>query len=206
MQDAEQHAFRFLGGRPSLDLTATVGERWRDGIERLRDPADLGRWLLEAGFAASPPTVTQQELHDARTLREALYRLCTVRGNGRPAGPGDIAVVNDWASRPPSRVWLAPAIADDPPRRAGVSCLVERRETATVAAALAEIARDAVSLLGGPLAHRVRECAGDECALLFLDASRGGRRRWCSMDACGARTKVAAYRARGRQRTAPAAA
>ncbi len=51
------------------------------------------------------------------------------------------------------------------------------------------IAVDAVSLLsdGERLARLVR-CPGHECGWLFLD--RTGRRRWCSMAACGSREKM----------------
>jgi predicted RNA-binding Zn ribbon-like protein len=68
-----------------------------------------------------------------------------------------------------------------------------RRQPTTAVALLATVARDAIDLLSGPMADRVRECDGDGCTLLFLDASRAARRRWCSMDACGARSKMAAY-------------
>ncbi|MDT3444159.1 MULTISPECIES: CGNR zinc finger domain-containing protein [unclassified Pseudofrankia] len=58
------------------------------------------------------------------------------------------------------------------------------------------LARSATGRLGGPLAGRVRECGRPDCALLFVDESRAGVRRWCSMDDCGARSKMTAYRAR----------
>ena len=45
-------------------------------------------------------------------------------------------------------------------------------------------------LLDGPL-DRIGECAS--CCWLFLDTSRGGRRRWCSMAVCGARVKARRY-------------
>jgi predicted RNA-binding Zn ribbon-like protein len=61
---------------------------------------------------------------------------------------------------------------------------------------LSTLARDAIDLVTGPYARRVRECASDECALLFVDTSRPGRRRWCSMDGCGNRAKTAGYRKR----------
>lgn len=41
--------------------------------------------------------------------------------------------------------------------------------------------------------ERVRRCAGRDCVLVFLDTSRNGRRRWCSMETCGARAKAADY-------------
>src|SRR5258708_7059779 len=37
---------------------------------------------------------------------------------------------------------------------------------------------------------RVRRCANPECGWLFLDDSRAGKRRWCSMSACGNRAKA----------------
>ena len=69
-----------------------------------------------------------------------------------------------------------------------------------VEAMLATAARDAVELLSGPLAGRVRECSAPDCALLFVDASRPGRRRWCATEACGNRTRTKAYRQRRKDR------
>jgi predicted RNA-binding Zn ribbon-like protein len=36
---------------------------------------------------------------------------------------------------------------------------------------------------------RIRRCANPDCVLWFLDVSRPGTRRWCSMAACGNREK-----------------
>jgi predicted RNA-binding Zn ribbon-like protein len=44
---------------------------------------------------------------------------------------------------------------------------------------------------------RVRKC--DQCVLHFYDISKKGTRRWCSMQLCGNRLKVAAYAARRRR-------
>ena len=44
--------------------------------------------------------------------------------------------------------------------------------------------------------NRVRKCG--QCVLHFLDTSKKGTRRWCSMQLCGNRFKVAAYAARHR--------
>jgi predicted RNA-binding Zn ribbon-like protein len=178
--------FRFLGGRPCLDLTATLGERRGRRAERMRTPQDLARWLVAAGLADQPPAASRQDLAHARTLREAVYQTIKRRITGQPPGPGDLAIINDWAGRPPLRTWLE---AEDGQLRG-------RRDAATAAALVASVARDAVDLLGGPLADRIRECNAQDCALLFLDTSRAGRRRWCSMATCGARAKMTAYRAR----------
>ena len=47
--------------------------------------------------------------------------------------------------------------------------------------------------------RRVRECASDSCSWLFMDMSKNGSRRWCSMESCGNRAKAHRHRARQRQ-------
>jgi predicted RNA-binding Zn ribbon-like protein len=185
-----EYEFHFKAGRVCLDFAATVGERWRRSFERLRTPADLGRWFVEAGMVSSPPRPTRAQLEAARKLREAIYRTAKLAGSG-PPDAGDVETINRWAARPP----LAPGLDADGRE---VSWSARR----PVDAALATIARDAIDLVSGPWAGRVRECARDDCALLFVDTSRPGRRRWCSMEACGNRTKTSAYRRRRKRKEA----
>jgi predicted RNA-binding Zn ribbon-like protein len=63
---------------------------------------------------------------------------------------------------------------------------------------LSTLARDAVALLGAEAegAQRIRRCAADDCDIVFHDESRTGTRRWCSMQRCGNRAKVRAFRER----------
>lgn len=175
--------FLFVAGRPCLDLAATVGERWRRSFERLRTPDDLSRWLVQAGMLEGPPVVGQAQLEAARALRDAIYPAAKSAGKGT-LDPADVAEINRWAALP------APAPQLDPRRR------VRWAASQPVEAALGSIARDAIDLISGPFATRVRECAAVDCALLFVDTSPPGRRRWCSMDGCGNRAKTAAYRRR----------
>jgi predicted RNA-binding Zn ribbon-like protein len=65
-------------------------------------------------------------------------------------------------------------------------------------AALSTVARDAIDLLTGPRADRVKECEHPDCSLLFLDDSQSGNRRWCSMERCGNLAKISGYRTRRR--------
>jgi predicted RNA-binding Zn ribbon-like protein len=62
----------------------------------------------------------------------------------------------------------------------------------TTAQALSTIARDSIDLFSSPLGDRVRICEADDCGLLFVDTSRPGTRRWCSMEWCGDRAKKSA--------------
>jgi predicted RNA-binding Zn ribbon-like protein len=60
----------------------------------------------------------------------------------------------------------------------------------------APVVRCAAWLLAHTDRSRIRQC--DACVLHFLDTSKKGTRRWCSMRLCGNRLKVAAYQARRR--------
>ncbi len=64
---------------------------------------------------------------------------------------------------------------------------------------LAPLAHHAAMLLANVDPHRVRKCG--HCVLHFYDTSKKGTRRWCSMQLCGNRLKVAAYAARQRAHT-----
>ena len=62
---------------------------------------------------------------------------------------------------------------------------------------LAPLAHGAATLFTTGNRKRVRKCAN--CILHFHDTSKKGTRRWCSMQLCGNRFKVAAYAARQRE-------
>lgn len=175
--------FRFRGGRLPLDLPATLAGRV-SGHHRdaLATPADLDRWLVAAGLAHGAAGSSAEDLSAARELRETLYALAVARAEDRPLPDAPREALNAFAAQPAATPWLDTS--------------GDRRWTGGARALLAGVAREAIELLGGPEASRIRQCQGPVCAILFLDASRKGDRRWCSMSACGNRAKVAAFRGR----------
>lgn len=116
-----------------------------------------------------------------RTLRAAITRAAYGLAACRLLAAGDVATINAAAAAPP----LVPALRPD-----GTREFVEP----SARAALSVLARDAIDLFSGPFAHRIRVCAALDCGLLFVDASRPCRRRWCSMQRCGNLAKVRDYR------------
>lgn len=183
----DEAAFRFVAGRPSVDFTGTLGKRRCDpAVERIPTAADLARWFVESGLTTMPVDVSPAALRHAYQLREALYRLMRVPVFGEPPAAADLALANRWAARTP------PAVGLRTDRRRLTAHLIEPTATGL----LALLARDGVEILGGPLGGRLRECAGETCTLLYLDTSRAGSRRWCSMEICGSRVKMARYRRR----------
>ncbi|GIJ58295.1 CGNR zinc finger domain-containing protein [Virgisporangium aurantiacum] len=177
-------AFRFVGGRLCLDFVATLGKRGIVDLERLRTPADLARWAVEAGLCRTAPAVVDADLSAARTLREAIHRLVT--GSGRRPAPADLRTVNDRARRRPVPTlgWSASGFH-------ATSHVADAHDVLAAAAA------DAVTLLTGPDAERVRKCLAPDCTLLFVDQSQNGR-VWCAMNACGAKAKMRSLRERRR--------
>jgi predicted RNA-binding Zn ribbon-like protein len=175
--------FKFRGGSPALDLAATMtGRLGATPRDLLATPADLDRWLVAAELAQTAPGATEGNLIQARSLREALYRLALSRAEATALPDADRELLNGYAALPAAPLRLD---ADGRARLSG-----------DVRGLLAELAREGVSLLGGDFQDRIRQCEGPPCAVLFVDTSRKGDRRWCSMSACGNKAKVAEYRKR----------
>ena len=65
-----------------------------------------------------------------------------------------------------------------------------RRRQPSANLLLAPVLWSAADLLVGRQLARVRQCANPACGWLFLDDSKSGNRRWCSMSACGNRAKA----------------
>lgn len=183
---ADGDGFRFRAGRLSLDLCSTLLWRYRAPCELLRAPADLARWLNEAGVRPAPATVSDEALHTARMLREAIYALVHDRLAGRTLAQAHVATVNAVAAHP------------DPVPCITAGGALTWSASDPESAALSSVARDAIELLTGPSAARLGECAAPDCAFLFLDTSRAGRRLWCAMNRCGNRQHVREHRRRQR--------
>ncbi len=176
--------FEFDGGSLSLELTATGGEGEWARFESLHEPADVDRWAAESRLQRRAET-TAADLRALKRLREAIWSAAFAIATGGEPIRADIETVNRYAAGP------APVPRIDPDTgSSGWRGPLTGREM------VAEIARDAVRTLGRPIRDRVRRCEGTNCYLVYLDTSRPGRRRWCSMQRCGNRHKASEYRAR----------
>jgi predicted RNA-binding Zn ribbon-like protein len=179
--------FSFRSGRLALDFAATLMFRGSEHPrELLGSPAMLAGWVLARGAVSSAAPCEVKVLREATRLREAIYRTAVAHIAGHPAMPGDITVLNHHGTIPPVAVALGPG------------GMITR--SGTMPAVLATIARDAIELLGGPDATRLRQCGRSGCTRMFIDLSRGQNRTWCGMRECGNRVNAAAYRRRQRQR------
>jgi predicted RNA-binding Zn ribbon-like protein len=180
----DRDGFRFRGGCNAIDLPATLQARLgASPRELLNSPDDLARWLVSAGMAGTAPKTTPKDLASARALREAIYVLAGGR-RGEEAEPAR-KTLNQIAAGHAAVPLLQP---DGTMRLEG-----------TAGALLVTLAREAVQLFGSEAAALVRQCQSPTCTLYFIDTSRRGDRRWCSMSACGNKAKVREFRRRQRE-------
>ncbi|TDD87312.1 zf-CGNR multi-domain protein [Actinomadura rubrisoli] len=186
LHDPKGGSFRFDAGAVCLDFAHTGGEGRYAVFESLHEPADLGEWLTQPPLGAVMTVpVTTGELTAAKALRQAIWDAAHDRAADRPLTAEAVATINRAAAEAP----LAPELAADG-TNAGWAPPVRATQ------ALSTLAREMIELLSGPSSERIRECASDNCPLVFVDLSRPGARRWCAMERCGNRHKLRALRAR----------
>jgi predicted RNA-binding Zn ribbon-like protein len=137
--------------------------------------------------AAQNPAAAQAALERAIALREAIYRIFSAAAVGRPVADADLALLNRWLAEGLGRLQLAST-------EEGFAWQWQADNTA-LHQMLWPAAQSAAELLASAELDRVKECADDRgCGWLFLDTSRNGTRRWCSMQSCGNRAKVRRHR------------
>lgn len=178
---------------PADDLCLTFANTryWRgraDPVETLQAPADLLHWLQEPGgwpadAAFTSGEISGRHLTEAVALRETMFRIFAASARGEPVAGPDIIVLNRALAEAPRRETVA---TDGAVWRWDVPL----RERLSVSTLLAPVLWSAGDLLLGRRATRVRQCANPECGWLFLDDSKSGNRRWCSMASCGNRAKA----------------
>jgi predicted RNA-binding Zn ribbon-like protein len=175
---------RFDAGSPALNLLATLGYRGTDApVERLTGVARLRDWLAANDLPAVP--IGPAALESVRELREAGYRVLSASLAGVAPRRTDVAVLDGWAARP----------QPGPGLRLRAGRLEWRPAPDTLESVLGRLARELGERAVDDAAD-LRLCDAASCRMLYLDRSRGHRRRWCSMARCGNSAKVARHRSR----------
>ncbi|MFI1537518.1 CGNR zinc finger domain-containing protein [Streptomyces anandii] len=180
---------RFDAGRICLDLLATTHP-----VERLDSLAPLRAWIAGSGLVPPGTPLAHADaawLTGFRELRGCVGQLVRGSLNGEPRSyERALDRVNDLA-----RAAAPPALRAVRGEDGGL--VRELAGPPECAALLAALARDVVELLTDPVARAsLRQCEGDNCPIVYLDMSRGRRRRWCSSEVCGNRERVARHRRR----------
>jgi predicted RNA-binding Zn ribbon-like protein len=191
--------FVFLGNHLALDFLNTRPVQNGETVELLPDFDALLRWFQAAGLLRSgEATSLRQQWGEStrarhvvaamRELRERLRKEVLARERGGTVRRSAMDELNRLLAEHPmltrlnasgsastTELWFDPHRPED---------------------LFAPLAHSAAKLFADVDRTRVRKCR--QCVLHFYDTSKKGTRRWCSMQLCGNRLKVAAYAARQR--------
>lgn len=179
---------RFDGGILCLDFVNTIDNRKKVGTcDYLSTFKDLLLWYARTG-ALSPKIIHTLErlakdypqkaavvFEKSLVLRELLHRLFTVMIAGKSPAPADLMQFNTYIGEAYANIELTAA-----------------GKLQFNAPALEQVywwlVKSAVELYTAGKPAQIKECPA--CGWLFLDKSRNGSRKWCSMSTCGDVDKV----------------
>ena len=191
--------FLFVANRPILDLLNTKPVLAEGPVELLPDTHALERWLIAAGILNSARTKARARswrnspeaarfLKELIAFRERLRDAVLRMENGSAPSDDFLQEVNaKLLQHPPTTVLrkhegrIVRRLRFDPQRPSDL---------------WSPILDGVAELLSEPQTERIRKC--EACVVHFFDTSKKGSRRWCSMNICGNRLKVAAYQRRKR--------
>jgi predicted RNA-binding Zn ribbon-like protein len=191
--------FLFVGNRPILDFLNTRPVLAQGPIELLKDFDALGRWFIATGIVNSVKTKRLfRSWHGSPEAVAFLKELIAFRERLRDA------VLRIESGSTPSDDFIKELnmrlLECRPPN------LLRKRNGRIVREALFDPRRiadlwtpfvdGAANLLTETDTARLRQC--ESCVVHFYDTSKKGSRRWCSMNICGNKIKVAAYQRRKR--------
>jgi predicted RNA-binding Zn ribbon-like protein len=191
--------FLFVANRPILDLLNTKPVLADAPTELLPDVRALERWLIASGMVTSLKTkaIARAWRHSAEAgaflkqliaFRERLRDAVTRIESGSSPTDAFLAEVNSLLLQYPLHSSLH--------KHGGKvtrETLFEARKPADLWAPIIDATAD---LLAETESSRIRKC--ESCVIHFFDTSKKGSRRWCSMNICGNKLKVAAYQRRKR--------
>jgi len=191
--------FLFVANKPILDFLNTKPVLADGPAELLPDVRALERWLIASEMVTSPKT--KAVLRGWRYSTEAtafLEQLIAFRERLREA------VVSLENESSPTDAFLAEinSLLLQYPRHTALhkrdgkvirEAVFKPREPADLWAPIIDATAD---LFAETESSRIRKC--ESCVVHFFDTSKKGSRRWCSMNICGNKLKVAAYQKRKR--------
>jgi predicted RNA-binding Zn ribbon-like protein len=194
--------FLFVANKPILDFLNTKPVLADGPRELLPDVRALERWLIASGTVTSAKAKAtvrswrnsteaaaflEQLIAFREKLREAVLRI----ESGSTPTDAFLTEVNSLLLRYPR-----PALLHKRDGKVIRETTFVLRKPTDLWAPIVDATAD---LLAETESSRIRKC--ESCVVHFFDTSKKGSRRWCSMNICGNKLKVAAYQRRKRTTT-----
>jgi predicted RNA-binding Zn ribbon-like protein len=155
--------------------------------DQIAEPEQAAAWLAERGLLPDGDALTQADVTQAQSMREALRKLLLAH-NGAPLDQAAVDAVNNAAKS----ADLVVRFDDD-----GNAALTPVRPG--IDAALGRLIAIVYRAMADGTWERLKACPEDRCEWAFYDWSKNRSATWCDMAVCGNRAKARAYRER-RQR------
>jgi predicted RNA-binding Zn ribbon-like protein len=182
----------FVGDHPALNFINTLHMVGSELTDAWQSDEDVAAWIVREGLRDTLPSTTWRDgtlLRKARKLRQIALKAIEAK-KAKKALPLD--ELNAFLAHSVSHCVLS--------AKSRIDLHFERvYGQKTVEQYLAPVAESVAELLFHGDFELVRHCEGGQCVLWFYDRTKAHRRRWCSPQTCGNRSKVAAFRARARQ-------
>jgi predicted RNA-binding Zn ribbon-like protein len=156
----------------------------RPAVEGLATPKDLSAWLSDRQLLDAGSRVTSADLAEAIRVREALRDVLSAKVGIEVDLDAAMAEIDAAARRAGLEVRFDPTCPRVEPMVRGVRGAIGR--------ILVEVYDEMVDGVW----ERMKACRAEDCRWAFLDTSKNKSRAWCSMESCGNRAKVNAYRQR----------
>lgn len=204
-QQLPHETLNALEGRLCLGLVNTAHPRsGRNAYDSLTAYPDLVGWNRSVGMlteeqaqyllqeACTHPQEAITTFERALALREAIYRVFSALAGGSVPQSEDLDLMQRIFAEAMAHASLFPTAHEF-----SWEWGAEDEHGEELGLLLCPVAHSAIDLLTSAEEwKRIKECPG--CGWLFLDRSKTGNRRWCSMDECGSRAKMRRQYARQR--------
>ena len=152
--------------------------------EELDTPGKLAGWLRDRGLLAPTARVTKDDLAEAIRVREAIRDVLAAKNGLEADVDAAMTEIDAAARRAGLQVKFDPTCPRVEPTAGGVR------------GAVGKILVEVYDAMVDGIWERMKACRADDCRWVFVDTSKNKSRAWCSMDSCGNRAKVQAYRER----------
>ncbi len=203
MSRVSHGSFTFVGHYRCLDFVNTALVAARSRTDPIPDFEGLVTWLHDAGLIDAVERKValarwgkgreaQQTYAGALLFRMRLAEIAERLASRRQVPKSGLDAINEQLHSRVTRAKLT----------RGKNGFVERFETDLTEPRqlIVPLAQSAADLLCNGDLSLVKRCANPSCSLYFYDTSKNHTRRWCSMETCGSRMKMAAYYQRRRLR------
>ncbi|RBP94977.1 CGNR zinc finger protein [Cytobacillus firmus] len=187
-----------LGGTAWINLVNTTYNSEKQNIDILIEPSITLQWLGDNNLLRESDFLA---LENDELLKSLIVELRLLRDLSKTIlvdleQQGKLSLnVTEQLKRLTKQVKVRLTIVSDSDKLKLVSEGITTRDHV-----LYMIIHSIIQTLDTIPTHRIRNCEHPECRLYFVDTSKSGKRRWCSMELCGNRQKSAEFYARKKKK------